>query len=251
MGDEVSLDGLWHSAPAPAGVFSRQHIETLPEPARRLLEHAIAPGTPLASAVRLQMHGEIKLGRWLPFRASQVIRRDGNMLWRATMNPWGVPLFRGFDRLVDGAGEMQWKLLGLVPVVTASGPDITHSAAGRARAESIWLPSLLCGNEVSWTSTDPSHATATVSVAGATSPVDFAIDGHGRLSAVRVSRWGNPPPEPGRFQSVDFGGVLEEERTFAGYTIPVRVRVGWHIGSPRFASEGEFFRATIDEAAFR
>jgi hypothetical protein len=29
------------------------------------------------------------------------------------------------------------------------------------------------------------------------------------------------------------------------------VRVGWYFGSPRFESEGEFFRATIDEAMFR
>jgi hypothetical protein len=108
MAADVSLDNLWNAAPASARVFSWQHTAHLPEPARRFLEHAIAPGTPLASAVRLRMHGEIKLGRWLPFRAEQVIQRDGNMPWTATMNPLGIPLFRGFDRLIDGAGAMQW-----------------------------------------------------------------------------------------------------------------------------------------------
>jgi hypothetical protein len=203
---------------------------------RRFLEHAIAPGTPLASAVRLRMHGEIKLGRWLPFRAEQVFRRDGNMIWTATMNPFGILLFRGFDRLVDGAGEMRWKLLGLVPVMTASGPDITHSAAGRVQAESVWLPSLLCGDDVSWSSSDPSHATVTITVAGVTSPVDFTIDEEGRLTAVRVTRWGNPPPDTKRFRMVDFGGVVNDERTFVGYTIPTHVRIGWYFGSPQFES---------------
>src|SRR5439155_96324 len=65
------LDGLWNSAPASAGTFSWQHTARLPEPARRFLEHAIAPDTPLASELR--MHGEIKLGRWLPATA----RRSG------------------------------------------------------------------------------------------------------------------------------------------------------------------------------
>ena len=66
-----------------------------------------------------------------------------------------------------------------------------------------------------------------------------------------ISRWGNPPPNAKQFRMVDFGGVLADERTFAGYTIPTRVRVGWHVGSPQFDSEGEFFRAIIDDAAFR
>jgi hypothetical protein len=50
---------------------------------------------------------------------------------------------------------------------------------------------------------------------------------------------------------VDFGGVLESEATFGGYTIPNRVRAGWYFRTPRFESEGEFFRATIDDATFR
>jgi len=150
-----------------------------------------------------------------------------------------------------GVGEMQWKLFGLIPVVTASGADITRSAAGRVQAESVWLPSLLCGDDVPWSSTDRSHPTATVTVVGTTSPVDFTIDERGRSSAVRVSRWGNPPPDAKHFRMVDFGGVLNEERTFAGYTIPTRVRAGWYLGSPQFESDGEFCRATIDDATFR
>jgi hypothetical protein len=50
---------------------------------------------------------------------------------------------------------------------------------------------------------------------------------------------------------VDFGGILEEEGTFCGYTIPTRLRIGWYFGSERFESEGEFFRATIDDAIYR
>jgi len=251
MATDAALDSLWNSTPASARVFSWQHTARLPEPARRYLEHAIAPGTPLASAVRLRMHGEIKLGRWLPFQAEQVIRRDGSMIWTATMSPFGIPLFRGFDRLIDGAGAMKWKLFGLLPVVKASGPDITRSGAGRVQAESVWLPSLLCGDDVSWNSSEPLRATATITVAGETAPVEFTMDEHGRLITVRLTRWGNPPPDTKQFRMVDFGGVMEDEQTFSGYTIPTRVRVGWHVGSPQFEAGGEFFGATIDDAAFR
>jgi hypothetical protein len=37
---------------------------------------------------------------------------------------------------------------------------------------------------------------------------------------------------------------VEKSATFGGYTIPVRMRVGWHFGTERFESEGEFFRVT-------
>ncbi|WP_408648826.1 DUF6920 family protein [Tumidithrix elongata] len=54
-------------------VFRPDEFSDRLETVRRYLEHAIAPETKLASAVRLRMHGEIKLKDWLPFKAEQVI----------------------------------------------------------------------------------------------------------------------------------------------------------------------------------
>jgi uncharacterized protein DUF6544 len=95
MTGELSVHGLWESAPASGRTLEPGRLAGLPEAARRYLEHAIAPGAPLASAVRLRMHGEIRLGRWFPFTGEQVIRRDWGMIWRATVRMWGVPV-RGF-----------------------------------------------------------------------------------------------------------------------------------------------------------
>jgi hypothetical protein len=193
------------------------------------------------------MHGEIKLKRWLPFSAEQVLRRDGGMIWRATVRMHGM-LVRGFDRLVDGKGAMRWKLLGIVPLITAAGADLTRSATGRVAVESVWLPSVLC-NDVSWTALDSSHAHASFTVLGERVELVFTVDDQGRLESVKLKRWGNP--EGGEFHYVDFGGFVEAEGTFGGYTIPTRLRVGWYFGSERFESEGEFFRVTIDEARYR
>ncbi len=44
---------------------------------------------------------------------------------------------------------------------------------------------------------------------------------------------------------VDFGGVVEAEKTFGDYTIPTQLRLGWFFDSERFESEGEFFRCTL------
>jgi hypothetical protein len=53
------------------------------------------------------------------------------------------------------------------------------------------------------------------------------------------------------FRLVDFGGIVEAESAFEGYTIPTGLRVGWYVGTPRFDRDGEFFRVTIDSALFR
>jgi len=241
------LQELWASAPSLAGSFDPSCVANVAEPARRYLEHAIAPGTRIASAVRLRMRGEINLGRWLPFRAEQVIHAERGFIWTASVPLLGIPFIRGFDRLLDGAGEMRWKLLGIVPLITASGPDITRSATGRFAIESFWLPSLLIRGDVRWTSTHARHAIA--AFGREQEPVEFEVDDHGRPHSVRMRRWSNPGG--GSFGLVDFGGVLESEATFDGYTIPTRVRAGWYFLTPRFESEGEFFRATINDATFR
>jgi len=133
--------------------------------------------------------------------------------------------------------------------MVASGPDITGSAAGRVIAESAWLPSALCGDDVSWTAVDSLHPHARLTVLGETGELALTIDGGGRVKTFSLQRWGNPGGK--EFRYVDFGGVVEEEGTLHGYTIPTQLRVGWYFGTDRFEREGEFFRATVDDAAYR
>ncbi|MEQ9232690.1 DUF6544 family protein [Coleofasciculus sp. E2-BRE-01] len=159
MSQAVSLEELWESTPPSESVFQADQLVGLPEAVERYLNHAIAPGTKLASAVRLRMHGEIKLRGWLPFTAEQVICWRRGFIWRAAVRMNGLPVW-GSDRMVDGVGGMRWKLLGLFPVMTASGADITRSTVGRMLAELIWLPSVLCQRDVLWTTPDAVHAHA-------------------------------------------------------------------------------------------
>jgi hypothetical protein len=245
---QPSLDDLWESAPPSERSFDPALFRPLPGAVQRYLGHAIAAGAPLASAVRLRMQGEIKLKGWYPFSAEQVIRWDRGMIWRAAVQLHRLSL-RGGDRFLDGQGAMQWKLLGIVPVINASGPDITRSAAGRVNIESLWLPSVLCSEDVSWTVLEQSHLHAHFRAHGETAEIDYTMDDRGRLQSVNMPRWGNP--EGAEFHYANCGGWVEEERTFGGYTIPSHLRVGWYFGSERFESEGEFFRVTIDEAAYR
>ena len=245
---DPTFEALWRGDPGPVEPAAGLAAAAVPAAARRYLGHAIAPGTPPATAVRLRMHGEIKLGKWRSFVAEEVLRRDRGFIWRARTRLMGLPV-TGSDRWIDGEGSMRWKLLGLVPVMVASGPDISRSALGRALLEAVWLPSLLAGPEVVWDAADERRLAAQVSFAGAVGHLTLDCDPDGRVRTIVGPRWGDPDGQGHRY--VAFGGVVEAERSFDGYTIPSQLRLGWHYGGPRFVDEGEFFRVTVDAAAFR
>ena len=253
MSELPDLDELWIAASGDAlPRFDPAALAELPEVARRYLVHAIAPGTPLYPAVRLRMHGEIKLGAdWHPFSAEQVIRWGRGLIWRARaqMGPAFLHLaIEGQDSYVDGEGAMRWKLAGLIPVMRAEGPDISRSAAGRLELESVLVPTVLVGDAVQWRPDDAHHTRATLHVPEHDGEIELEIDDAGRILSAVADRWGNP--DGGEHHLARFGVLLAEHRSFMGVTIPTRIRAGWHFGTERFRDEGEFFRAEIDEATF-
>ena len=218
-----------------------------PELARRYLDHAIGPRATPATTARLRMHGEIKLKTWRPFGADETICWNREMIWRARTSMNGIPI-SGSDRIAPGSGEMRWKLLGLFPVIQASGNDIARSGAGRVAGEAIWIPSVLASRDVAWNAIDDTHARASLTVFGERADLAMTIGPDGRLEQIVYPRWGNP--EGGLFHYADFGGAIEAEGSFQGFTIPTRMRMGWHFGTDRFEREGEFIRITVDEARY-
>jgi hypothetical protein len=220
-------------------------VADLPEPARRWLVHSIAPGTPLWQSVLLSMRGEIRLGAWRPFTAHQVLAPPRGFIWAATARVFGLPV-TGFDRYSAGSGQMDWRLGGLLPVMTATGPDVTRSAAGRLAGEMVLVPTTF--RAATWTpGADEDRAVATWHFDDQEESAEIHVDADGRLLGVVVQRWGDPGGAP--FGRRPFGVAIEAEETFAGVTIGSTLRAGWWWGTDRQA-EGEFFRAHVTGARF-
>lgn len=243
-----TLDEIWSSTQPSNQTLRPKAIESLPEAARRYLAHAMGSRSTTAMVARLRMHGEIKLERWLPFEAEEVIHADRGIVWKAAVRS-GKLTIRGFDRFVDGKGAMQWKLLGLLPVMRASGSDIDRSAAGRFAAELVWLPSALARSDVRWSTVDPDEAIAHVAIGAEQVDLHLRVDHAGGLRSMWLPRWGNPEGGPHRY--LRFGGSVEADGTFGGFTIPTRLRIGWHFGAEGFDEGGEFLRVQVDQASYR
>ncbi len=249
MNDGRTLTELWETSPRASARFAPRDVDDLPESARRYLRHALAPGVGLSLAARLRMHGTIRLGEaWHRFEAEQVLRWDRGFVWRAGVHK-GVTPVTGSDRWLDGEGAMRWKLLGVVPVLKADGPDITRSAAGRLHIESMWVPGVFLGPGVRWVEGDASHARATIAAHSEASSLELRLDDEGSVLSATMPRWGNP--EGAAFHYADFGAFVDDERTFDGVTVPTTLRVGWFFGTERFERDGEFLRVRVDHIEFR
>jgi hypothetical protein len=236
---------LGAATPEPIA-FDLAMVAELPEPARRWLSHAISPGTPLWRSVEVSMVGEIRLGKWRPFTATQIVAPPGGYIWAARTRLFGIPVV-GYDRMSSGTAEMRWRLLNLIPVMTARGPDTARSAAGRLASEIVLIPTSF--REAAWTQgRSPDWAVATWPNGGQAECAELHVGAQGQVLEVLMQRWGNPGGEP--FGRYPFGVSVSSERTDAGVTIAADVRAGWWWGTDR-QGEGEFFRARITAATFR
>jgi hypothetical protein len=228
--------------PAGPGRFDPAELDGLPAPVRRHLAQAIAPGAPLATSARLSMRGSIKVGRWLPFRARQVLSPQHGFVWTAR----AAGLIAGVDRYLDGAGALDWKLAGVVTVAHDQGPDVSRSAAGRAGAEGIWLPTALLPRfGVRWSAAAADLVTAAFGVGEVPVELRLRLDGAGRVVSLQFERWGDPDGG-GRFGWHRFGGQITGYASFGGLTIPSAGRLGWFWGTEGW-ERGEFFRYRITE----
>jgi hypothetical protein len=217
--------------------FTSTELTTLDEPVRRHLARAIAPGTPLGRCARLAMRGSIKLGRWVPFRAQQVLNPHQGFIWAARV----AAVIVGSDHYLDGARGMNWKLAGLVTVAHAAGPDVSRSAAGRGGAEALWLPTALLPRfGVPWSAHDDTHITAHHHLGDTPVALHYTLEPEGQITSFVFDRWGDPE-RTGRWAWHPFGGEITGHATFGGLTIPSKGRLGWHYGTDLWPA-GEFFR---------
>lgn len=249
---------LWRGIEmTPLARFDPRVVDGLPVAAARYLLHALAPGAPLPHAAHLRMRGTIKLdGRWWPFRAEQVIAWGRGFVWKARARVRGLPVV-GFDRLLDGEAEMRWKLLGLFPVLTASGPELARSAAGRLAGEALWLPSVFLREGVGMSEVGD-ELVVDLAAHGVTSRLHLGLSARGSVSTFRYLRWGDP--DKTGFREVPFGGRVEAERTIDGLTFPSKLTLGWyfeaedglpHEAPTRFDREGAFFTCEIEDLEYR
>jgi hypothetical protein len=234
----VDLDSILTQTGA-VGTFDPVEVQHLPDAVQRFFRAAVVPGTPLAVAARIRMRGTVKVGLRLPFRAREVLAPHVGFVWAARVG--GVLV--GSDQYANGAGGMEWKLAGVVPVVRAGSEDVARSSAERAGAEAVWVPtSLLPRFGVTWSADDDTHICASFSVGTHVIKLQLFVGSDGRVQSLVMDRWGDPE-NSGTWGQHRFGMAVSDYANFDGVAIPSKGRAGWHFDTDRW-DEGFRYRIT-------
>ncbi|WP_193195519.1 DUF6920 family protein [Nostoc sp. MG11] len=250
--NEQEVNQIWRSLESSPAEhrFTKDMVAELPAPVQRYFLHSIAPGTPLASSISLEMSGSFRMAQdkpWIPMRAKQITSALKGFVWRPVIGS-GLFKFMGVDYYANKSGRMRFSLGGLIPLVNAHSPDITRSAIGRFAGEFFWLPSaLLPQRNVIWKAIDERTIQASLKVDGEPITLTLVTDLDGKVLKLSLPRWGEHK-EDSSYTYIPFGGEFPEEHTFGGFTIPSQISAGWWFGTERYS---EFFRAKIEQAEFR
>ncbi|MEA2156079.1 MAG: hypothetical protein QOE11_2219, partial [Solirubrobacteraceae bacterium] len=210
------------------------------EPVRRYLLHALGSDAPPPTGILMASRGRIKVGCWLSFTAQQDFCGH-DFLWRARAGIGPLQVLHVADRCARGRGSTDVRLLRGLRLMHGDGRDTARAAAGRAAAESIWVPgTLVPGPDVSWRAESDELIVARFAVAPEQAELRLRIDDAGAVRSVCVMRWGRS----GRsgFGYAPFGGDVHAERRFGSLLLPSDITVGWGYGTPRYRP---FFEATI------
>ena len=230
-------------------VFTPDMVAGLDEPVQKYFLHSIAPGTPLASYVELEMSGGFRFqpeAEWLPMQAKEIISASAGFVWQADIGK-GAFKFSGADYHNRGEGRTKFSLWGLIPLVDAQNDNIDRSSGGRFAVEYVWLPSaLLPQNDVAWQAIDKNTIQANFQLDDEPITLTLNINDDGKLLSVSLLRWSNST-EDKSWQYIPFGGKVEAEATFDGYTVPTQLNVGYWFGTDKYWA---FFQATVSRAEF-
>jgi hypothetical protein len=212
----------------------------MPEPVQRYLRHALGDEGAVPGGVRLTMAGRIRVGRWLAFTAEQAFCGH-DYEWRARAGIGHLKPLRVVDRYAGGAGSTDGRLFGRLRFMHADDENTARAAAGRAGAESIWVPgTLLPGPGVAWRAESDELIVARVCVAPEQVELRLRIDEAGAVRSISVMRWGDAAQDG--FGYIPFGGDVHAERRFGSLVLPSELTVGWWYGTPRYKP---FFEAIL------
>jgi hypothetical protein len=191
---ETEVDEVLHSARTPqAELVGDADLLALPEPVQWWLRAADVVGTARPGTVRLKQDGMFRTREqrpWMPFQAQQYFTVDPpGFLWWPRMRVAPFVTLSGRDRYFRGQGDMDLRVLSLVPVARKHGGGLNQGDLQRFLTEMIWFPAAAVSPYISWESVDTQTARATMTYADTSGSADFNFDDEGRVARMTAMRY--------------------------------------------------------------
>lgn len=244
---EEATTGTPPSAPAPPG------RSRLPEPVRRYLRASGWEGRPRPAWFRARWRGRIRGGPdepWMEFTAEQLNVVDGpGRFFFMDARRAGLPV-DVFHAYRSGTASMDVRLLSLLPLVRARGPELDRAETVTVLNDmAVLAPGCLGDPAIEWEEVDGSAARARYTVAGRTVSALLRFDGDGRLVDF-ISDDRGAADGDGGFVPMRWSTPLSGYRPFGDRWAPGGGRALWHPegGAPWAYFEGELLEVEAGPA---
>jgi hypothetical protein len=223
-------------------VLTYASIEALPAPVKKWIISSGAMNIKPIQFVRLKQKGALKTspgGKWMPFTANQYFNAiDPAFIWTADVKFMPMIHMYGRDKLIDGEGQMQIKLLSLINVVKEGGNEKMNTGTMiRYLAEMIWFPTAAISPFIRWEEIDSTSARAVMDHKGTTVSATFYYQADGDVKRIEADRYfGGGDDAKKEKWVVDVTGV----KVMNGVRIAYKNNVTWAL------KEGDFNWANME-----
>jgi hypothetical protein len=210
----------------------------VPALVRRYLTRVLPAEVSIPRQVRVTQVGEMRRkpgGRWLRFSAVEEFAvKEVAFSWRARFRLAKLVSLSVVDGYAGGAGRLEARLLGLVPVLRARGPEVAEGEALRYLAELAWVPQAMAANRrLEWRELGAQTVEVATRVGSARVALRLEFDAAGDL--VGAATDARPRTERKRIVPTPWAGSYSEYAAFDGIRVPTRAEVRWELTDGPFA----------------
>lgn len=223
--------------------LSDEDLDHLPGPVVRSLRRSGVVGRPTPLAVSLTQTGRIRPAedkRWMKFTASETYDLvEPGFQWTASLRVGGMRLGKAVDTLAQGHGRMHVRVLGLIDILDASGPEMDQGALMRWFNETIWFPQIWASDLISWQPVDQASAVGSLESHGVVVTAEFRFDSAGRVVDFVADRYRQVD---GDFELTRWSTPITAYSVFDGMELPSQGSAVWDLPD----GDLEYIQITVD-----
>ncbi|AKL96534.1 hypothetical protein CACET_c30900 [Clostridium aceticum] len=232
---EQEVKTLFSNVENKGEIVTEEDIEGLPQNVQIWLEYAGVVGMEKIAAVRLKQKANMRLGvdkPWMPVEAEQYFTsEEPSFIWKAKIKVAPLIHIAGRDKYQDGKGNMLIKALSLLTVADSEGKEIDQGTLLRYLAETMWFPSAVLKEYITWEEIDEDNAKATMTYGDITASGIFTFNDNGEVIKFEAERYGE---FDGEFSLETWSISLRDYKEFEGVRVPSKGEVTWKLGDGDF-----------------
>lgn len=230
---EETSQVLGNTASRKNETLTQKEMIHLPAPIQKWLKVSGAVGKEKVRTVAMKQSILMKLKpahkKWKHAVTQQFFNAENPaFIWTVRLKMAPFVSVHGRDKFMDGKGEMQMTLNGLLNLGKETGNKMDEGTLQRYLGETVWFPSGMVSPYISWEELDAHSAKATMTYKGTTGSGTFYFNKEGFFEKFIALRYMGNAADAKRYKWVI---SAQEHAEFNGIKIPSKLEATWMLNS--------------------